>query len=366
MGSSVAAEAVLGLLSVVRKPIVGVQELALRVVRDWAAGLRGTGETVSSRRIVRWVALLVLVGVATLASGCTSGPAEIANKFVSATFAEEFVEANGYLSSNTFAGGSSDTSGLVPGSAKPDFQVTEQGDTAARVVSASDERMWMLLEKVEGNWRITEIGYVEESEVTEPIPYETEYTDDDQLWEGTEEVVQAGENGLLLIHQELLFVNGQQVSATETQQEVQEESANALVRRGTKPRSTGAWIDITDGVSFTVTRVATVSNGIAVEYKIRNSTSYTFGNWGMYLDPSEVRSRDGVTATSATGSQIHGGESFVGTCTFQEVSFDTSKMWFSIGGKHSGPDTPSWSWGDGVYGAAPMSTFWVGPFYQDK
>lgn len=193
-------------------------------------------------RFSRYVALVVLIAITVLVSGCGGGPAATANKFVSATLAQKYVEASGYLGGGVLSGEGEDggnTSALLPESAKADFKVSEQSDTTAKVTSAGDSRNYMLLSKMEGNWKITEVCYFVDSVVKEPVRAEAEYKDDPNEWEGIDVETREEKVGESTYKVTNRLQNGQSTETRRNLTAVNTKPVAMEVKRGTKPRSAG-------------------------------------------------------------------------------------------------------------------------------
>ncbi|MFD0677093.1 MULTISPECIES: ubiquitin-like domain-containing protein [unclassified Paenibacillus] len=74
----------------------------------------------------------------------------------------------------------------------------------------------------------------ETEEVTEPIAFDVEKKNDPQLVKGKEQIVQEGQEGLLLKTKEKLFEDGKLVSEQVVDEKVKSESINKIVAIGTK------------------------------------------------------------------------------------------------------------------------------------
>lgn len=189
-----------------------------------------------------------------LLAGCASGPDVAANKFVKATLDQKFVEANGYLAEE-LADGSASTAGLIGDSAKADFRVTEASDTSAKVESASDSRDYMVLSKVDRNWKISEVGFFSDQEESERIPFETNVTEDPDAWEDEDIITKRGEDGEATIRVTTSLINGESSEDGRQRIAVDKAPVSQEVRRPTKPRSAG-WISFTKPANSTQPQLA--------------------------------------------------------------------------------------------------------------
>ncbi len=114
---------------------------------------------------------------------------------------------------------------------------------------------------------------------SEPIPYETEYVKDDDMFEGDSRVVTAGVEGEMLVSAELKLLNGDEVERTILDTVVAEEPVSEVVAQGTRVRyALGNFIKPYNG---------TLTSGYG--------NRYIFGRWDFH---------PGVDLAGPTGSSI--------------------------------------------------------------
>lgn len=86
----------------------------------------------------------------------------------------------------------------------------------------------------------------------ESVPYETVYIDDPTIYEGTETVIQVGQEGKAVIYEQVTYINGTEQSRDELYSIIAEQPVNEQISRGTmyRPRyvSYGEYIWPADGI----------------------------------------------------------------------------------------------------------------------
>lgn len=211
-----------------------------------------------------------------LLSGCVSGPDSSANKFIDAARAGKTVEAGSYLTDD-LAG--ADIATLLPEDAVADFTTIEEGPDAAKVISSSDERDYMLLSKQDGTWKVSNILFVSDYEDQRPVSFETIYTDDSSLWEGEEKTTSEGKPGLATYRVTEMRENGLVSNGGEELLSTDQEPVSATVTRGTKPRSAGwitvdqlvGWGQARESLGFRVTEIRKYGDGLTVTVEFRDA-----------------------------------------------------------------------------------------------
>lgn len=237
------------------------------------------------RAVSRLLIASVLIFGSLGLTGCAKDPAAIANRFVDATTSGKYVEANGYLDAE-IASGDESTEWLLGADAKPDFRVSEKSDVTAKVVSGSDERDYMLLEVIDRDWKITEVVWVTEEEVTEPVPYETEVTEDPDAWEGDDIVTTPGREGEATVRVTTEVVNGQPSEVGRDTVSVDVAPTTEQITRPTKPRSAG-WKSFSAGgkeYSFRVVEMRRDGNGLSIVWEWQGERS----GWGDTFSAGDV------------------------------------------------------------------------------
>ncbi|MBR6918118.1 MAG: G5 domain-containing protein [Clostridia bacterium] len=126
---------------------------------------------------------------------------------------------------------------------------------------------------------------------TEPIPFETEYVDDDTIYEGEEEVAIYGYEGVKTFTYECTLVNGEEESRELVSEEVTIEPQNTIIYRGTKVYvpPVPAWIPetvysgIPDSYLYYVDVQATCYSIVGT-----TATGLPTGNNVMAVDPNVI------------------------------------------------------------------------------
>ena len=352
--------------------------------------------------------LMALMGVLALAVAVVvwplfgGGPASVANRFISATRAQNYVEARGYLGEEFSDGNGDDggnTSALMPESAKADFRVAEQSDTTAKVVSRSDSRSYVLLNKVDGNWKISEISFTFDETRKEPVSFEQNYTDDPNAWEGQDTVATRGVDGEATVKVTIQLDNGQSQETGKQQVSVDVQPVTETGTRGTKPRSSGwATVRSTEHVNpdgspletlVRVTKVTQYSDGVKVEMELQSAISVDYsvfdgdkfdvqvavekpknGVYGQSLDVARLENPNNGTS-NLSDRPYEQGRPVVIAKTLQLTGGRAPELSeivivYSgdvIYGVNGGGD---WASGgnDNSMQVIPLSKLWVGPPYQ--
>ncbi len=116
------------------------------------------------------------------------------------------------------------------------------------------------------------------------IPYETQYTYDDTLPEGQQEVVSAGSDGEMRLVEEVVYVNNKETSRETVTSEVVQEAVPEVIRVGTGHADAQKGnLTIGDGVITTESGEVLTYTGV----KTMLATGYSCEGWG----------RPGITAT---------------------------------------------------------------------
>ncbi len=116
------------------------------------------------------------------------------------------------------------------------------------------------------------------------VPFKTEYTYDDTLAEGEEEVITAGVDGESRIEEEVMYINNEEVGRRTLSSEVVTEAVTQVIRVGTgAPAGEAGKLTIGDGIITTETGEVLTYTGV----KNVLATAYSTEGWG----------RPGITAT---------------------------------------------------------------------
>jgi hypothetical protein len=164
--------------------------------------------------------------------------------------------------------------------------VSEKSDVTAKVVSGSDERDYMLLAMVDRGWKITEVVWVAEEEVTEPVPYETEVTEDPDAWEDDDIVTTPGREGEATVRITTEVVNGQPSEVGRDTVSVDVAPTTEQITRPTKPRSAGWKRFSADGkeYAFRVVEMRRDGNGMSIVWEWEGERS----GWGDTFSAGDV------------------------------------------------------------------------------
>lgn len=327
--------------------------------------------------------VLLVLGLAVTAGCSSSSPAATADKFIEAANQADYIEAAGYLvgAPATAADAEIAVKTILPADARAGYVTDEQGDASAKVILGDDQSSYMTLIKADGRWAIVEIGYTSRQAETESVGYATDYTTSDTLWEGLEEVTQAGVPGIREVAVETIVVNGQVVDVNRTPGEVVSAPKAAQAVRGTKPRGTGNVLELdavqnrlnrlpagTSSASIVFDRITRTQEGLTIELTIKNTGTVAncpalqlrekkqFGKWSgnrWLLQPGETQK-----VTWKVDKTL--GVGFLG---MEEVppnanSLDVAVQLMRYDGSNAHNDDHDWQ-------LNMLNHFWVGPFYEE-
>lgn len=335
-----------------------------------------------------WLVLLLL-GSAVALSACSTSPSAVADKFVQAAKNGQFVEAAGYLSMDDSGGSGGQEQAaeslvkrVAPDGFKTGYQVAEQSDVTAKVTLGADTSTYMLLRKVDGKWRITEIGFVRHTTETEAIPYTTNYTDDASMWDGEERIMTSGTEGKREVAVQVQVVNGEAGQAQRTQGKVLEEARDATAKRGKKPRGTGklAKLQSASGgaCEVEVSRIERQGDKLLVTVRAKNTgrTAIKYMTYYLvdYATATDFHAAWGPSSSlGITGDRLSPGSERTDTLTFDLTVSGVSGLdkpavdprapkdcSLEVGYRE---EEPSWSAERAAVKVVPMTYFWAGPFY---